>query len=338
MNRCFQLAKRGSGSVSPNPKVGSVIVYKDRIIGEGWHRSYGEPHAEVNAIDSVAEKDRHLLSKSTMYVNLEPCNHFGKTPPCSDLIVKHKLKRVVISTVDSNPKVDGSGIDRLTQNGIEVTTGILEEKGRALNQRFFTSIEKKRPYIILKWAESKDGFIAKHDQQQTWITNEISRRFVHKMRSEEDAILIGKNTLIIDNPKLNNRFFDHKKQPKRIIISEQIPDQKDLNIFDQHQTTILVNSVKEGIGNGMQYWQFDFHNNFIFNLLKRLNKHSVQSIIIEGGAYTLQQFITQNLWDEALVLVGDIEFTSGIKSPQINTSNYTQIKFNSDTVTYYINS
>jgi len=337
MNRCFALAKKGAGSVSPNPMVGCVIVYNDKIIGEGWHKAYGESHAEVNAINSVKSENKQFLSQASLYVNLEPCNHTGKTPPCAIAIIKHQIKQVVISNIDSNPNVDGSGIERLRKNGVEIITGILENEGRELNKRFFTSIEKNRPYIHLKWAETIDGFFAKNDGKQAWITNENSRRFVHKLRSEEDAILIGKNTLIIDQPKLNNRFFEIQKQPIRVVISREIPTLSILENYKGSQPIIIVNSTKENQENNMQYWQFEFDNNIIIKLLDRLYKQSIQSIIIEGGASTIQQFIDQNLWDEATILTGDMQFKKGIKSPKLNGMLNRKNFLDKDTISNYRN-
>ena len=337
MRRCFALAKKGAGSVSPNPMVGCVIVHNDRIIGEGWHQQYGRNHAEVNAILAVKPEDKQNLSSSTLYVNLEPCNHFGNTPPCVNAILEHQILKVVICNIDSNPKVGGSGIENLEKNGVAVEIKILEKEGRELNKRFFTMMEKQRPYIILKWAQSSDGFFAKNDGKQSWITNEISRRIVHKWRSEEDAILIGKNTFIIDQPKLNNRYFEQVKQPTRIVISEDVLENSELYIQEENQTTIFVNSSIEKQENAMQFWQFDFDNNLIINLLKRLNKHSIQSMTIEGGAHTLQQFIDQNHWDEARVLTGKVTFEEGIESPTFNGQVMKQNSFGGDSITTYLN-
>jgi len=337
MNRCFHLAKNGLGNVSPNPLVGAVIVANDRIIGEGWHNKFGGAHAEVNAFESVGKEHHHLLPESTLYVNLEPCNHHGKTPPCVDLLLEKKIPRVVISTVDSNPLVGGMGIKKLRENGVHVEIGILKEEGRSLNKRFFTFIEEKRPYVILKWAQTLDGLFAKNTSKQTWITTEMSRRIVHKWRSEEDAILIGKNTLTVDKPKLNNRYFSAEKQPIRIVISAKVPQLRNYHFFDESQPSVIINSETESIENHMQYWQFDFNRNLLINILERLYKEKVQSVIIEGGAYTLQQFLDENLWDEARILTGIEAFDEGKQAPTIKGTIIDHFHVDSDMVTYYKN-
>lgn len=337
MNRCFALAKKGAGLVSPNPMVGCVIVYNNDIIGEGWHQKYGKSHAEVNAIQSVATENKKLLKKSTLYVNLEPCNHTGKTPPCANAIIENGIPHVVISNVDSNPKVEGSGIEKLMKYGVKVESGVLANEGKELNRRFFTSIENNRPYIILKWAQSADGFMAKNDGKQTWITSEKSRRIVHQWRSEEDAILIGNNTLKIDDPKLNNRYFKAANQPTRIVISKDLKEKDDSHFFDSTQPSIVVNSSVERGEKNMQFWQFKFNNSLIFNLLNRLNKQSIQSIIIEGGAHTLEQFININLWDEARILTGNTLLNDGISSPTFKGELVYKNSFGGDSITTYKN-
>ena len=254
MQRALQLARLSAVTVSPNPMVGCVIVHNGKIIGEGYHQKYGDAHAEVNAVNAVSDKS--LLSESTVYVTLEPCSHFGKTPPCADLLIKHKFKKVIVCNYDPNPLVAGQGIEKLRQAGIEVEVGLLEEEGRELNKRFFTYIEKKRPYIILKWAESADGFIAKGIYETVQISNLLSRRFVHKMRSEEDAIMVGTNTAKYDNPTLNTRFWTGKNAV-RVLIDRELSLSKNLHIFDNSQKTICYNSLKDKIiGN---------------NILKRFN-------------------------------------------------------------------
>ena len=318
MNRCFALAKKGMGTVSPNPLVGAVIVHNDRVIGEGWHEEYGQAHAEVNAIASVAKKDEQLLPEATIYVNLEPCSHVGKTPPCAHLLVEKGIRNVVIANKDSNPKVAGQGIAYLQQHGVSVATGILENQGKWLNRRFFTAIEKQRPYIILKWAQSQDHFFAKNDGKQHWITNELSRRLVHKWRSEEDAILVGTNTLKIDNPKLTNRFFQAEKQPVKVAFDRHVSTPKTHHFFTANQPAILINEIKNSQENNLQYCQLEFDNNLIINTLSILHKQQLQSVIIEGGAHTLQHFINQNYWDEARILIGARPLNNGIPAPKIS--------------------
>ena len=317
--RCIELAKNGFGTTYPNPMVGSVIVYDGEIIGEGWHRKAGDPHAEVNAIRSV--KDPSVLDKSTIYVSLEPCSHFGKTPPCCDLIIENKIPNVVIGTVDSNIKVAGNGIKRLKEAGANVIVGILEKECHELNQRFFTFHEKKRPYIILKWAQTQDGFIApleKKEQKPVWITNSYSRQLVHKWRAEEQAILVGTQTVIDDNPQLNTRDWEGNN-PIRIVIDQNNRIPKTAHVFDNQVKTIVFSKNKAMLASeNIIYESIDFQQNIAQQILERLYQHQIQSIIIEGGAQTLQTFIDANLWDEARVFIGNSQFGNGIKAPILN--------------------
>ena len=294
--------------------VGSVIVYKDKIIGEGYHEKYGSNHAEVNAINSVIDKS--LLTKSTIYVNLEPCSHFGKTPPCSDLIIKHKIPKVVVGCIDTFSKVSGKGIQKMRKAGIEVVTGVLNKESRDLNKRFFTFHEKKRPYIILKWAESKDGFIAPIDQKKPfWMTSEKSKKLVHNWRSEEDSILIGRITAEKDNPYLTVREINGKN-PIRIVIDRNLKLPKHLNLVNSDADTIIFNEIKSSKSNNNNYIKINF-NKLINNVLKVLYKQNIQSLIVEGGTKTLQSFIDNNLWDEARVFYTSSELTAGVYSPNI---------------------
>lgn len=316
IKRCIQLAKNGFGTTYPNPLVGSVIVYNGKIIGEGWHKKAGEAHAEVNAINSV--KDKSLLSKATIYVSLEPCSHFGKTPPCSDLIVKHKIPNVVIGTVDPNPKVAGNGVKKLEENDLSVTVGILEKECQELNKRFFTFYNKKRPYIILKWAESADGFIApisKEKKEPVWLTNEFSRQLVHKWRSEEQAILVGTNTVLEDNPKLNVRDWKGKN-PIRIVLDRTGKISKDYSVFDNQTKTIILTEQENLTSSENCIYEntiFDFR--LAEKIATILWKHNIQSVIIEGGTTTLETFIKANLWDEAKVFKSSSVIKKGIKAP-----------------------
>jgi diaminohydroxyphosphoribosylaminopyrimidine deaminase/5-amino-6-(5-phosphoribosylamino)uracil reductase len=313
MHRAFDLATLGAGRVSPNPMVGCVIVHENKIIGEGWHQQFGQAHAEVNAINSVANKS--LIKESTIYVSLEPCSHFGKTPPCADLIIRMQAKRVVISNVDTNPLVGGNGIKKLLGAKIEVKTGVLEKEGRELNKRFFTSIEKQRPFIILKWAQTADGFIARENFDSKWISSEVSRKLVHKWRSEEDAILVGTNTARYDNPKLNIRLWSGL-DPIRIVIDKKLTLEKSLHLFDQSQPTICYNlETDEGQPN-LEYVKLD-SNNFLSELVRDLHQRKIQSVIVEGGATTLQGFIDSQLWDEARIFTSPSSFQTGIKAPII---------------------
>jgi diaminohydroxyphosphoribosylaminopyrimidine deaminase/5-amino-6-(5-phosphoribosylamino)uracil reductase len=316
MKRCIALAKNGLGTTYPNPMVGSIIVYEGKIIGEGWHKKAGEPHAEVNAVNSV--KDKSLLKKATIYVSLEPCSHFGKTPPCCDLIIKNKIPNVVIGTVDPNIKVAGNGIKKLIEAGIHVTIGILEDECNELNKRFFTFHQKKRPYIILKWAESQDGFIApleKIEKKPVWITNDFSRQLVHKWRTEEQAILVGTQTVIDDNPKLNARDW-HGNNPIRIVLDPNNRIPKDNAVFDNQVQTIFITKSKNTPNKENTTFEvIDFKQNSVEQILNLTYKHQIQSIIIEGGLQTLQTFIDANLWDEARIFTGKTIFGKGICAP-----------------------
>ena len=320
IRRCIELAKNGLGTTYPNPMVGSVIVYEDKIIGEGWHKKSGEAHAEVIAINSV--KDKFLLRESTIYVSLEPCSHFGKTPPCCDLIIKNEIPNVVIGTLDSNVKVAGNGIKKLIEAGANVTVGVLESECKELNKRFFTFHEKKRPYVILKWAESQDGFIAptknlRNEQKPFWITNEFSRQLVHKWRSEEQVILVGTNTVVEDNPKLDVRDWTGNN-PIRIVLDKNNRIQKDSHIYDnQVKTIIFSNLANTNNGENTTFEVIDFEQNLAQQILKVLYKYNIQSVIIEGGRQTLQTFIDENLWDEARLFIGNIAFENGTKGPII---------------------
>jgi diaminohydroxyphosphoribosylaminopyrimidine deaminase/5-amino-6-(5-phosphoribosylamino)uracil reductase len=319
IKRCIQLAKNGLGTTYPNPMVGSVIVYNNQIIGEGWHRESGEPHAEVNAINSV--KDKSLLAKATIYVSLEPCSHFGKTPPCCDLIIKHKIPNVVVGTIDPNSKVAGTGIQRLIENGANVTFGVLEKECHELNKRFFAFHQKKRPYIILKWAESQDGFIApltKEKIEPVWISNEFSRQLVHKWRTEEQAILIGTNTVLDDNPKLDVRDWKGKN-PIRIVLDRTGKIPNDFFIKDEKTKTIFI-TEQENVTSSENciYENAIFDTKLTRTIANILYTYGIQSIVVEGGKQTLQSFIEDNLWDEARVFIGNIHLKSGLKAPIIN--------------------
>ena len=322
MRRCLELAKNGLGTTYPNPMVGSVIVCDGKIIGEGWHKKSGEPHAEVNAVNSV--KDKSLLKRATIYVSLEPCSHFGKTPPCCDLIIENKIPNVVVGTVDSNIKVAGNGIKKLIEAGAKVTVGILETECKELNKRFFTFHEKKRPYVILKWAESNNGFIApltKLEQKPVWITNKFSRQLVHKWRSEEQAILVGTNTVIADNPKLDVRDWTGNN-PIRIILDQNNRIPKDSFIFNNQVKTIIFSNSSTRISQENSIFEvIDFKKNLANQILNVLYKHHIQSVMIEGGLQTLQTFIDENLWDEARVFIGNNNFETGIKAPLLALKN-----------------
>jgi diaminohydroxyphosphoribosylaminopyrimidine deaminase/5-amino-6-(5-phosphoribosylamino)uracil reductase len=317
LRRCIEIAQNGLGNTAPNPLVGSVIVHENKIIGEGYHQNFGGPHAEVNAINSV--KNPLLLEKSTLYVNLEPCSHYGKTPPCADLIIEKKIPRVVIGILDSNEKVSGRGRDKLIAAGVEVVTGCIEDECWELNKRFFTFHEKKRPYIILKWAETSDGFIdiirePSTKAHPTWITDETVRALVHKWRAEEQAIMIGTNTALFDNPKLNTRDW-HGQSPLRVVLDRTLRLPKQLHVFDGSQPTLVFTEQKSQNSNNLNYIQIGFDDKILDTILNELVQRNIQSVIVEGGAKLLQSFIEKGLWDEAMVFRSDMSFGNGVKAP-----------------------
>ncbi|MCX6181670.1 MAG: bifunctional diaminohydroxyphosphoribosylaminopyrimidine deaminase/5-amino-6-(5-phosphoribosylamino)uracil reductase RibD [Bacteroidetes bacterium] len=333
MKRCIQLALKGSGYVAPNPMVGCVIVHEGKIIGEGYHEIYGGPHAEVNAINSVENKE--LLKSAVIYVSLEPCNHFGKTPPCSDLIVKHHIPEAVIGCSDSFEKVAGKGIEKLQNAGIKVTTGVLEKDCRQLNKRFFTFHEKKRPFIILKWAQTPDGFISRFPEDinnNNWITGEESKILAHQLRASESAILIGSNTAKIDNPELTTRLAEGKN-PLRIVFDKELSLPAHLHIFDRSTPTLVINSVKDEVLQNLEYLKVEWEN-VAQKTADLLYKKNITSVIIEGGAHTLNTFISAGLWDEAMVFTGNEKFGSGIKAPKINSKKQRTVPAGKDLLTY----
>ncbi len=338
MKRCLELAKNGIGTARPNPSAGAVIVYKNTIIGEGYTSPYRGLHAEVNAIHSV--KNEELLEKSTIYVTLEPCCHYGKTPPCSDLIIAKKISHIIIGTMDTNNLVAGKGIEKLKKNGCRVTVGILENECKKHHKRFFTVQNKKRPYIILKWAQTPNGFIApKHKKQQrpVWISNEYSKQLVHKWRAEEHAILAGKTTVLADNSKLNVRSWTGNN-PIRIILDKMLKLPHELSVFDGLVKTIVITKVKKvNTHENLIYEEIDFSNKVADQICNILQKHQIQSVIIEGGAKTLQTFIDENLWDEARVFIGENEFNDGIEIPVLNSKLKKEEKLKNDTLRTYFN-
>ncbi len=358
IKRCIEIAKHGLGNTAPNPMVGSVIVHNKLIIGEGYTSSYGGNHAEVNAIKSV--KNKALLKTATLYVTLEPCSHFGKTPPCSDLIVSHNIPKVVIGCVDDNPQVAGKGIARLKSSGCEVILGVLENECRIHHKRFFTFHNKKRPYIILKWAETNDGYIApktRTKQEPVWITNEHSRQLAHKWRTEEQAILVGTNTVIEDNPSLTVRDWTGKNpiriildkhlkidqsfsvrnyDAKTIFISESHIADKEQNrcrtIHDQKEDRLLTNEHST-----ISHINWTLSNDIAKQICEELHSKAISSLIIEGGTKTLQTFLNEGLWDEARVFIGQTEFKEGVKAPQIEGTLISEKSIINDRLKIYSN-
>ncbi len=314
MKRALELAGNGSGNVSPNPLVGCVIVHDGRIVGEGWHRKYGEAHAEVNAINSV--EDKATLKESTLYVTLEPCAHTGKTPPCADLIGHHGLPKVVIANHDINPLVAGNGIKRLRDAGVTVIDDVLAMQARELNRRFFTYMEKKRPHIILKWAETSDGFIARKNNDSRWISDEYSRQLVHKWRSEEDAVLVGSGTAWHDNPNLNVRDWSGRN-PVRIVIDRYLKLGPNQNLFNRTQKTICYNLVKNETHENLLFISLR-PENFLQSVVQDLYRQQIQSVIVEGGAQIMNSFIKSGLWDEARIFISPQLFETGVPAPRLS--------------------
>jgi len=341
MRRCLELAALGMGNVSPNPMVGAVIVYDDLIIGEGYHQKYGEAHAEVNAVKQVVEKFSdyaELLNKSTIYVSLEPCAHYGKTPPCADLIIKHRIQKVVVGCRDPFEQVNGRGIEKLLAAGIEVTTGVLENECKWLNRRFFTRVQKHRPYVILKWAQTSDGFFAPADGSQFWITGTESRKLVHQWRGEEDAILVGTNTAKADNPQLNVRYANGRP-PKRIVIDRKLKLHGNLNVFDHSVETFVFNEVKTDVEGKNKYIALEDFDNYVPQyILYQLYLQDIQSVIIEGGAFTLNSFIHAGLWDEARIFTGRVTLNKGINAPVVNGTITDKTSSGADGLEIIINS
>ncbi|UOB17690.1 bifunctional diaminohydroxyphosphoribosylaminopyrimidine deaminase/5-amino-6-(5-phosphoribosylamino)uracil reductase RibD [Abyssalbus ytuae] len=335
--RCIQLAKNALGTSFPNPRVGCVIVHNGKIIAEGYTSAYGDNHAEVNAINAV--KDKSVLQNSTLYVTLEPCSHYGKTPPCSDLIVKHKIPNVVIGTLDINDKVSGRGVKKLKESGCNVIVGILEYECKEHHKHFLIYQREKRPYVILKWAQSKDGYISPSDKKEkkpVWITNQYSRLMTHKWRSEEQAILVGTTTVFDDNPKLNTRDW-HGKSPVRIIIDRKLKIPKDSAVFNNSAKTIVIcdHNENKNIRNHIAIERIDFTKNIAHQICKVIFKHELMSVIIEGGTKTLQTFIDENLWDEARVFKGNTVLNNGTKAPVISGKVFNTFSILSDTLTIY---
>lgn len=342
MLRALQLAKNGIGTTRPNPSVGAVVVHNNTIIGEGFTSPYGGFHAEVNAINAV--KNTELLKKATIYVTLEPCSHHGKTPPCTSLIIQKKIPKVVIGCTDPNHLVAGKGIALLKEEGCEVLVGVLEEACKKHHKRFLTFQNNKRPYIILKWAETKNGFIAPHsknEQKPVWISNVFSRQLVHKWRAEEHAILIGTNTVISDNPTLNVRNW-YGNNPIRVVLDKNLRIPENVAVLDRSIKTIVISNIQHkkeysNIGTDTQlvYGYIDFSKNIAQQICDVLYKKNIQSIIIEGGTKTLQTFINENLWDEARVFTGNSKFKKGVKKPVFSGIVAKEIKIKDDLLRIY---
>lgn len=335
MLRCIELAKLGVGHVTPNPMVGAVLVHEGKIIGEGFHQKYGEAHAEVNCINSVEENQSHLIEQSTLYVSLEPCAHFGKTPPCADLIIQRKIPKVIIGCRDPFKEVNGKGIEKLIAAGVEVITSILEKECLELNKRFFLFHTETRPYIILKWAQSSNQKIANADRSRVLITNEFTNRIVHQWRGKEAGIMVGTNTALHDNPELNTRKYP-ATNPVRLIVDINLRLPTSLNIFNQQQRTIIFNKLKHVDDGNISYYQVTEDVSLVHLVMNACYQLNIQSVLVEGGAYLLQSFIDARFWDEARVITNnDLVINNGLHAPSLN--NY-QIKNTeqifSDTIQY----
>ncbi|CAH0265630.1 bifunctional diaminohydroxyphosphoribosylaminopyrimidine deaminase/5-amino-6-(5-phosphoribosylamino)uracil reductase RibD [Chryseobacterium sp. Bi04] len=331
IKRCIELAQKALGKTYPNPLVGSVIVHNGEIIGEGYHHKAGENHAEINAINSVKNKD--LIPESTIYVSLEPCAHYGKTPPCALKIKELGFKKVVIGAMDSHDKVNGKGKKIIQDAGIEAISGILEKKCIELNKRFFTYHEKKRPYIILKWAESGDGFLDK-DFKPTAVSNLLVNQFVHQLRADEHAILVGTQTALNDNPSLTVRNAEGIN-PVRILIDFDLKIPENFKIHNKEARTLVLNSSKEGTEDHIQFIMIK-KENFLQKLMETLYKEQIQSVIIEGGRFTLQQFIDSQLWDEAIVIKNEnLKLENGTKAPKFNYTASRIENYRDNTVSFF---
>ncbi len=321
MQRCLDLAHNGLGRVAPNPLVGAVLVHDGMIIGEGFHTEYGHPHAEVNAIRDAEKKHPNIPENSTLYVNLEPCNHHGKTPPCADLIINKGIKKVVIGCKDSSDKVSGKGIEKLLQNGCEVVVGILEKECRELNKTFYTFHEKHRPFIVLKCAQSLDGYIGSghiiHPEKREWISNEYSRMLTHKWRSEIQAIMVGTNTAFHDNPALSVRDWSGAN-PIRITLDKDLRLPQHLLLFDQTIATLIFTEKKSAVVENLEFIKIDFGKSVLKQVLNELFKRNIESLMIEGGARVLNSFIQENEWDEARIFIGNKMLGNGVKAPEIH--------------------
>lgn len=339
MQRCLDLARMGQGNTGINPMVGAIIVYNGKIIGEGYHKKFGDRHAEANAINSI--KDKSVLEKSTLYVNLEPCSHSGKTPPCSELIIRYNIPRLVISTIDPNSIVSGKGVAQLKSNSVKVKVGILEKEAVKLNKRFFTYYGKNRPYITLKWAQTKDNYIDKDSEKKkagklNWISSHISRILVHKWRSEEQSIMVGTTTALLDNPSLNTRLWNGNN-PVRLVLDRNLKLPQNLKIFDGAIKTLVFTEKKAVSGNNIEFINVNYNDQLLEEILEILFQRGIQSILVEGGKMLIESFIKKDLWDEARVIIGNKDFHSGIPAPVIQKEHDRQIILDYDKILFFFN-
>lgn len=339
MLRCIELARKGAGSTAPNPMVGAVLVYNDSIIGEGYHELYGTAHAEVNCINHAINNGyTELLRQSTIYVSLEPCAHFGKTPPCADLIIQHKIPKVVIGSLDPFAEVNGKGIDKLKAAGIEVVKDVLKNDCLELNKRFFIFHQQKRPYIILKWAQTKNHYISSGGAERLQISNDFTNRLVHQWRSEEASILVGTNTALMDDPQLTNRYFNNR-QPIRLLLDKELKLPASSRLMNQDAPTIIFNYQKHAEEGQPRYYQISKDENVVHLIIRALYRQNIQSVMVEGGAQLLQSFMDEGLWDEARVITNEeLSVENGLSAPTLfNQSLISEQKVLSDTIKVYKN-
>lgn len=332
MQQCLELAEKGRSQVAPNPMVGALLLIDDQIIGEGYHERFGAPHAEAQAIRSVANPEQ--IKKSTLYVNLEPCTHQGKTPPCTGLILEHGIRQVVIGCRDPNPEVGGGGIQLLESKGVAVRSGVLAGESIDLNRRFFLFQKQQRPYVILKWAETSDGFIARSDNTSKWISNETSRKRVHEWRAQETAVLVGTDTALYDNPRLNVRRTSGRN-PIRIVIDRRLRLPAELRLFDRSQETWVFSTLGGQTRPKCRFFTLEDSPDFLQQMLQVMYREGVLSLIVEGGAKLLGSFIEAGLWDEARVFRSAKEFGVGVKTPLIDGDPVTEEQIEDDTLFTY---
>jgi diaminohydroxyphosphoribosylaminopyrimidine deaminase/5-amino-6-(5-phosphoribosylamino)uracil reductase len=336
MQRCFELARLGAGNVAPNPLVGAVLVHDGRIIGEGWHQRYGQAHAEVNAVNGVREADRHLIERATLYVSLEPCNVFGKTPPCTDLVLRCKIPRVFISCLDQTPEVSGRGVEKLREAGVEVITGISTREGARISQVRNTFVTKKRPFVLLKFARSRDGFLGRGGEP-VWISNAFSKRLVHRLRSEYSAILVGTRTALTDNPQLTARLWPGNS-PLRILLDRRLQVPDSYHLLSDGSPTLVVTQAELPSASpspAVRYHRLDFDEQLLPALMDFLFRCDISSLMVEGGAETLGHFIGQEIWDEALVLEGAGILGGGICAPALGGAPAEEYRLGSDRLLLY---
>lgn len=336
IKRCLELAEKAKGNTAPNPMVGAVLVHHGKIIGEGWHRQYGEAHAEVNCINNVPGEYKHLIPESTMYVSLEPCAHYGKTPPCAERIIKEKIRKVIICNDDPFEQVAGRGFRILEEKGVEVKKNVLDKEGKWLNRRFFTFHQRKRPYIILKWAQTTSGFFAPADRSRLQLTNKHSSQLVHKWRTEEAAIMVGFNTALNDNPQLTSRYYEGK-QPLRIVLDRGLKLPASHHIYNEAAATWIINEQKDEQATSIRFVKRAFNENLLTEILAELYQANIQSLIVEGGVELLESFISQDLWDEARVFTARVDIPDGIKAPSLmHAQEVFKTGIASDTLAVYL--